>query len=490
LTFLSELIGKGSGFVNRSMFPSLSIPAIPAFFTGKNPGKLGFFCFEKPDGSIVSSNDIKEKRIWDYLGERDLTSATFNLIGTYPASKIKGIMVSHHAPSKIDEYGIYPKQIKAELGDFPIGSTWYLDVDWSNAEETLKKQIEITRRRSEIAKKIVKERKIDFAIFWITGTDVLHHYYRHKNDILLRYYQFLESLLREWIGEFGDRNFIIMSDHGGEDSETRFFYANSWLEQERYLKMSGKGLPRKIISDLIYTGIRIIPRSIKEWGVKSVFRSKEEKKKYVDNMLRTDWKRTHAYLDGIGIRISKSMSSKKYEKMREEIIQKLLKLRDNGKRVVREAWKREGLYNGPYVKDLPDIIVIPHGDYFITSLPSRSIFGKKDVFVKNKVKRTGGHNSALDGIFITFGPDIKRNPERGRMSILDIAPTILHMYGLPVPEDMDGRVLKEIFRPGSEPARREEKKQKPSNLRSTEKKINKKDEERIKESLRALGYIE
>jgi predicted AlkP superfamily phosphohydrolase/phosphomutase len=31
------------------------------------------------------------------------------------------------------------------------------------------------------------------------------------------------------------------------------------------------------------------------------------------------------------------------------------------------------------------------------------------------------------------------------MSVFDIAPTILHLYGLPPSQDMKGRVLMEIF---------------------------------------------
>lgn len=56
------------------------------------------------------------------------------------------------------------------------------------------------------------------------------------------------------------------------------------------------------------------------------------------------------------------------------------------------------------------------------------------------------------------GPDIKRDGAKlAGLRIYDIAPTVLHMFGLPVPDDMDGRVLVEIFREGSEPAQREVK---------------------------------
>ena len=40
------------------------------------------------------------------------------------------------------------------------------------------------------------------------------------------------------------------------------------------------------------------------------------------------------------------------------------------------------------------------------------------------------------------------------VSSIDIAPTILHMFGLPIPSDMDGRVLTEIFKEGSDPEQR------------------------------------
>ena len=38
--------------------------------------------------------------------------------------------------------------------------------------------------------------------------------------------------------------------------------------------------------------------------------------------------------------------------------------------------------------------------------------------------------------------------------IYDITPTILHIFGLLIAKDMDGRVLTEIFEEGTEPAKR------------------------------------
>ena len=48
------------------------------------------------------------------------------------------------------------------------------------------------------------------------------------------------------------------------------------------------------------------------------------------------------------------------------------------------------------------------------------------------------------GVFVAAGPDIKSDKVFGA-SLLDVAPTILHHFGLPIGEDMEGQVLKNIF---------------------------------------------
>jgi arylsulfatase A-like enzyme len=49
----------------------------------------------------------------------------------------------------------------------------------------------------------------------------------------------------------------------------------------------------------------------------------------------------------------------------------------------------------------------------------------------------GGHR--LEGIWVAAGPGIAPSAERGELSVLDVAPTLLAGLGLPVGRDMDGR---------------------------------------------------
>lgn len=50
------------------------------------------------------------------------------------------------------------------------------------------------------------------------------------------------------------------------------------------------------------------------------------------------------------------------------------------------------------------------------------------------------------GIFVAAGPNIKKNEKVFGLGLIDVAPTILHMFNLPVGRDMDGKVALDIFK--------------------------------------------
>lgn len=63
-----------------------------------------------------------------------------------------------------------------------------------------------------------------------------------------------------------------------------------------------------------------------------------------------------------------------------------------------------------------------------------------------------GHGPAADwhdrfGILVLWGPDVRRGVTVVDASVLDITPTVLALFGQPVADDMDGRVLDEALTP-------------------------------------------
>ena len=53
----------------------------------------------------------------------------------------------------------------------------------------------------------------------------------------------------------------------------------------------------------------------------------------------------------------------------------------------------------------------------------------------------------MNGVLIAWGPDIQPGGQAKAAKLIDVAPTVLHLLGHPVPSEMDGRVLSEVLRP-------------------------------------------
>jgi predicted AlkP superfamily phosphohydrolase/phosphomutase len=103
---------------------------------------------------------------------------------------------------------------------------------------------------------------------------------------------------------------------------------------------------------------------------------------------------------------------------------------------------------------------------------------------------SGDHR--LEGIIVTAGNHVRRGTAEQAPSVMDIAPTVLYLLGLPVGRDMEGRVIHELVDPAFytahppatiptyEPVRR----------RANEAPVASPMDDEIKDRLRALGYVE
>ena len=98
----------------------------------------------------------------------------------------------------------------------------------------------------------------------------------------------------------------------------------------------------------------------------------------------------------------------------------------------------------------------------------------------------------LDGIVMMKGPGIRAGHRISRASILDLAPTVLYLFGSPIARDMDGEVIREAFtsayqeqNPVAYIDSYEETEMSDSERIARESPV----DEEIKEKLRSLGYI-
>jgi predicted AlkP superfamily phosphohydrolase/phosphomutase len=215
------------------------------------------------------------------------------------------------------------------------------------------------------------------------------------------------------------------------------------------------------------------------------------------SFLDVDWSRSRAYsfgrhLGSIYLNVKGREPEgiiepgQEYEEVREEIIRLARQFvhPQTGEPLIGEILKREDIYEGPYVDRAPDLTLRPRDD--------RNIFFGLADFGSNTTVDTVYRYSGMHrdyGMLIMSGKGVRKGMAIDGAAIQDLAPTILYAMGCPIPQDMDGRVLAEVFTEdyreqvplvaGDEASSRE----------IQESVYSEEAEEEITERLRGLGYL-
>jgi predicted AlkP superfamily phosphohydrolase/phosphomutase len=107
-----------------------------------------------------------------------------------------------------------------------------------------------------------------------------------------------------------------------------------------------------------------------------------------------------------------------------------------------------------------------------------------------KTGLSGSHR--IEGVIIAWGNHVRPGKASAPPSVVDVTPTVLHLLGLPVGEDMKGRVITELLDPefaASHPVRTiatYDTGRRPADERSIPSRM----DDQIRDRLRSLGYIE
>lgn len=191
--------------------------------------------------------------------------------------------------------------------------------------------------------------------------------------------------------------------------------------------------------------------NLSTWLVKNGFTAVTDKDKFYESESYdyVDWSKTKAYALGINCIYLNLKSREKNgcltdeegEKVKKELIAKLEKEIDpkTGFHPVTKAYDTNEAYANKFPEIRPDIVVGYNRGYRISD---GACLGKfpKDIFADRTNKWAADHcmdPSHVPGILITNKKIQKKNPH-----IVDLAPSILALYGISTPEDMDG---KDIF---------------------------------------------
>ena len=498
LPTFKKLLKESSWGILKSTLPPVTVPAWPSFATGKNPAKLGVYNFIIVDNKtgkvrIVRSSDIKSKKIWNYLGFYGRKSIIVNHPVTYPPERINGIMVSGMlTPPNSDDYA-YPPEISEELkklGYIIEPDPEVVKTKW-DTEDFINALIRTIQKRTGVVIHLMKNYSWDFFFVLFRATDVVQHKQFQNKGKLLKVYTEIDKSLSTILEAVPENTIVIlMSDHGFCEFK-KSFNITKWLYEMGYVKLKKKGASTGSSKNSILMKLGITQASILrllrklrlEWIRK--YLSVSIKSTLPTSSVEIDLKESIVYpgilftgaSQYLSINREKVQDKEEYEKIREELISKLLDFKDpeTEDHIIEAVYKKEEVYSGPYLDEAPDIVFLLKRGYSLTTSLDLS------APVVEKISSPFGTHH-MEGIFLVYGPGIKKGYKFEAANIVDITPTILHVFGLPIPDDMDGRVLMEIFKDESEFAKRKPKYINPEHYEK------KQDDEKLKKAIKDLKF--
>jgi predicted AlkP superfamily phosphohydrolase/phosphomutase len=244
-------------------------------------------------------------------------------------------------------------------------------------------------------------------------------------DAILRVYRRADQL----VGEALDRvepgtTVLVVSDHGFH-SWRKAVNLNTWLVQQGYMTLQTQGQTpgEKKLDDLFGGG------------------------EFWENV---DWSRTRAYAMGLGQiyfnlrgRESRGIVSPGAEakQLADELSARLLTMTDpdDGARIVRAVYQRDQVYSGEFLHNASELQVGMEDGYRVSW--QTTLGGSPAGIVYPNMKKWSGDHGGYD-VATTAGVIVSNTPIAAEApSIMDIAPTVLKFFGIPVSPAIDGKAL-------------------------------------------------
>ena len=505
LPALKALIDNGAYGYLETVSPPVTPPAWVSMASGKNPGKHGIFDWITADGRLINSRSVTGKRVWNILSDAGYSCCVINVPVTYPPEKINGYMISCQlSPPGRNDY-VYPASIMRTLqknryrtyseGGWEFFAGRNIPRYWQRIFEMasrhridlLRETHDILESRSRTALELMNDRAWDFFFIVFSETDLVQHLLWDDRDAMLEFYTAVDRHIAELTRTFKsrccretDREVVLVaSDHGFGSGATKLFNIQAWLAQQGEVSVAKVGLSR-----FMTHGMRVLfSRANSRSRPGQILRI--AKMVYGQAGLSTG---LSAGFYGIFIDRQRFRTEEAYEAKRSRLVEKLRRVTnpEDGKHVFKKVFKREELYHGENLHNLPDIIFAVDPDY--------AAFGYSDprLWLENPFWLPGHHMGYPYGVLVVSGDDLRKHFDFGTAKIYDVAPTILHILGVAVPDDMDGRVLGDLFERGTELGERSVGIQKVPASQAGEQVsglLSSEEEEQIKKRLKALGYL-
>jgi predicted AlkP superfamily phosphohydrolase/phosphomutase len=435
---LNRLISGGVYGEMESCMPAITVPAWSVMTSSKDPGTLGIYGFRNradwtyDNMTIATSSHVHEDRVWDILGREGKQVIVAGVPAMFPPKPVNGLSIGCFLTPSTKSTYTYPAELGSEIAGW-VGE-YLVDVPQfrtENKDFLLKQIYEMTDKRFTVLKHLMQEKPWDFLMFVEMGTDRIHHgmwrfmdpgHPKHEPgnrylDSIRDYYHALDTRIGELLALCDDdTSVLVVSDHGAKRMDGGICL-NEWLWRNGYL-------------------------AFKEDPPEGRLTPFEK--------LEIDWSRTRVWGSGgyygrVFINVAGRepagvvQPGAEYEALRDELSERFAALGDpSGRSIGTVSYKPETSYHT--VRNCAPDLLVYFGNLYWRAVGS---LGHGGYYTFENDTGPDDANHAQQGIFIYYDPRQRQNGKRlSGLQLMDVAPTVLEYFGLPVPADMQGKAVR------------------------------------------------
>lgn len=494
LPFLRSLMERGVVARLESTQDLFSDAPWPSVNGGVSPAKHAFYNhLQLRRGTLeierVDAQYCRQLPFWQYLKDTGLKVATLDVPKTFPIEGLDGIQVcawGEHYPLLRTAVSIPSgalNDIISRFGEYPHPKEMPIPPsrDWEyRTYQTYIDNIERKRRATEYLLGLD-----DWDFFFSVFSEVHyadHQFYDHMEpshwghepeapddlkealpDVAARTDAALASIFAKLPPE---ATYVVLSVHGVETNFSANHLMVEVLEKLGFLTRAERQSSTNAIGSVLRwtSAIReLIPQRVRDFIndrlVPDAVHDEADSSALGGGF---DWSRTRAFFlpsDHFHALLSLNLRGREpqgivepgteADAVCEELASQLMHLTNpaTGKPAVRDVVRIADKYEGANLSELPELVVRWAKDEPIQQLyhPDLGTIGEKSF-----VLRTAQHTA--DGFLIAGGPAIDVTATVRGARTIDLAPTLLHLLGQPVPDELEGRILAEMLVPKVRPA--------------------------------------
>lgn len=469
---LAELLSAGVGAPMETTTPPWTPSAWPSVVTGSRPWTHGVYDFHHygdDEPRHVTAREVRVPFLWEVLSAAGYRSIVVNVPVTHPVHAFDGSLVPGYiAPEGADclvagervpvadlddDYRIYPRQ--------------------RSGEDRVGEYRRLVASRAEMAERLAGEHPWSFLMVQFQSTDAVFHSLGDDPDAIRRVYERVDEAvgrLCDLAGE--DAHVLVVSDHGMHRYE-RVFHCNAWLRDRGLLEASedtsrwtwnertraeltGEDAARGpleaalggAVAALSRVGVtpRRVERLLARVGLDDAVARLLPESVLVDAVESSDhvdWERSRAYCRSsasLGVRCNVAgrdpggvVPREEFDALRERLVAELEALTDpDGEPVFERVYDRHRVHGSDVANErsAPDVVVRPAGMTCEVT----------DVLRERTFAPTREYNHSYRGLFVAAGPSVDPDTDLDPHAV-DVAPTVLALFGLAPPQTADGSAL-------------------------------------------------